>query len=308
MKRLLHYELTEELGRGKNGAAFQALDTGLGRAVVVKMLDGDWSRNDRWQQDYRALTEHICVLHHKSVGPMYGLESDDGQVFVVRDFFDGETVADLSTRHMFDYRRFLTVARSVATGLQAVHERGLLHGNVRPTNVWITASGDIVLSDPGLQIPFDSQQIDRYPLSELMYIAPEQFTDAPPTVQTDLYALGVVLYHLLTGEFPFHGDTTRQLQENILAATIEYGGPAGRFAPPEARLLVNKLLSRDLDDRFADADSVRATLAAMQSFTDEQDLDEQPRRRGWTTRQSLFVSMFALLLIIIWFVWGIITD
>ncbi|MEW5796435.1 MAG: serine/threonine-protein kinase [Candidatus Zixiibacteriota bacterium] len=285
MKRLLHYEIAEKLGEGKNGITWSAIDSTSQRAVVIKEMRRPHAADEAWRQRFLASMEQINALEHAGIARFYALEEADGCWFVARQYVDGQDVSALAISAPVEYDRWLNLALELACTLKSIHDTGLVHGNVTSSNVFVDSQGRTRLVDSGLGaiatgLPNAEQSV---------FLAPELSRGAQATPSGDLYALGVVLYHLLTGQIP-QG-----------SPPVVFSQFSEQQAPGVARLLLGRLLAASPGERFASAEELILTIQAMMSLETEPATVE---RRKWSLgpRQYLMISVLVLLLVILWLV------
>ncbi len=302
MENLLHYNINECLGSGKNGDSLLAWDPGLDRLVMLKLLNRDATAEPSWEESFRASMEALAGVDEKCLIPFYSLERDGDRRFVVRGFASGESVAHRTARGAIGYLIFLKVALSAARALQAVHASDRLHGNICAGNVIVDESGSACLVDAGLGPTRD--EISRLEITtrDLVFLAPEQITSGEIDVRSDIYSLGMVLYVLFVGRPPFVTDSTEQLRRMILDESVKFDAARAGRLPGDARLLLRKLLAKAPEDRMADSEELCRTLEEMLSFHTEHGSEPIDSKRSGSPRQYLMLSLLALLLIILWIV------
>jgi serine/threonine protein kinase len=274
MQRLLHYEISGKLGDGKNGETYLAIDTGLERAVVLKTLSCETSRSQRWREQFLARMEPLSTFDDRRLPRFYSLEQDGDVQFVVREYVEGRTFAEIASRRPPEYPVFLGFALSAAIALKLLHDRDICHGNLTSGNLIVDTSGQVRLLDYHLDLT------DKNP-----FRAPELTIESGPSMQGDLYALGVALYHLSVGHLPQDNDEKGFGSISSLA-----------------QLLIGRLISADPIERFSDIDSVILTLREMISFGHQHLELETGRRWHPSPRQYMLFSVLAVLLVILWLV------
>jgi serine/threonine protein kinase len=276
MQRLLHYEISEKLGDGKNGETYLAIDTGLERVVAIKTLSPEVGRGKPWQELFLTRLEPLATFDDRRLPRVYSLETDGEIQFVVREYVDGRTFADIASHKPPEYPAFLGYALSAAIALKLLHDRDLCHGNLNSGNFIVDSSEQVRLLDYHLDLT------DPNP-----FRAPEVSIESGPSMQGDLYALGVALYHLETGHLPTDND-----EEGFRAISSL------------AQLLISRLMSADPAERFTDIDSVILTLREMISFGRQRFEPELGIGKRWrlTPRQYMLLSVLAILLVILWLI------
>jgi len=205
------YELREEIGRGGMGIVYDAWDQKHGGRVAVKYLPRlEPSKVLRFKREFRALAD----LSHPNLAGVYELAQVDGRWFIVMERIEGEPFVEhlLSVPNLAERTRLLRPALAqLVEGIHHLHQAGLLHCDIKPSNVLVAPNGRVVLLDFGLVadwLPADSNDSQAELVGSLGYLAPERFAGKPPSTAGDWYAVGVMLYEVLTGQRPFQGTRT----------------------------------------------------------------------------------------------------
>ena len=211
----------------------------------------------------------LAALQHPNVVTIYDFGTDAEGPFVVMEFVEGETLGDCVERAPFDYHSFLALAEQTLAGVAAAHRAGLLHRDLKPGNVMLAATPDSVfqvkLLDFGLAkfVPRPLEQtVDQNDalFGSIYFMAPEQFHRAPLDARTDLYSLGCVFYHTLTGRHPFTGDTVAATVASHLQHDVRDLATLRQDLPEPVSGWVMRLMSLDPANRPASADEALASL------------------------------------------------
>jgi serine/threonine protein kinase len=289
MDRILHYEIAQKLGEGKNGETYLALDSGLQRAVVIKTLRQDSKiREANCRTAFLELIERFNALNGAGIARFYSLERADDRWIAVREHIEGQTIFDLAKSGPLSYKRWIEIALQLARTLKVVHDAGLVHGNITVANVFVTSGKTVSLTD----YAFGAVWTGCGDRAGNVYLAPELVGKNECTVAGDLYSLGVVLFVLLTGRVP------EQSEEKIAEACFD--GLSEASVPGVARLLLNRMMAPDPIDRFGSVDELILTLQGMISLGAEPEAVETRRKWHPTPRQYLMLALLFLLLIILW--------
>jgi serine/threonine-protein kinase len=257
------------------GAVYEATDTRLGRRVAVKVLH-DESLSDpgmlaRLEREARLL----AALNHPNIAAIHGLEHHDNFMFLVLEYVAGETLADRLTRGALNVKDALGIGRQIAEALEAAHARGVIHRDLKPANIKLTSDGLVKVLDFGLAKAFDSSTADpdhdttvQKPgdlthagivLGTVAYMSPEQASGKPVDQRTDVWALGCVLFEMLTGKRTFTGTSTTEVLVSVLDRE-----PDWTLLPPDTseniRRLLRRCLTKDPRSRVHHVADVRLEL------------------------------------------------
>ena len=258
------YELGEVIGRGGMGTVYRATDLVLGRSVAVKLLLGLLADRDptsivRFEREARA----AAGLSHRGVVAVYDVGEDDGTRFIVMELVSGRSLeAILRHQGPLDPERAASIAARVADALAAAHAAGIVHRDIKPANVMVAEDGAVKVLDFGIARAMDATTLTQNAmvLGTAAYMAPEQALGKPADERSDIYALGCVLYALLTGHPPFTGDSAAAvLNQHANVAPPPLDAAIGR-ASPQLGSYVLQMLSKSPDDRPQTAGEVRDRL------------------------------------------------
>ncbi len=281
---LAHYTVVDKLGQGGMGEVYRARDTKLGRDVAIKVLPpgfaNDPDRLARFQREARTL----AALQHPNVASVYGLETVDGQTFLVMELVAGEDLSQRLIRGALPLERVLDIAGQIATGLEAAHDKGIMHRDLKPANIKLGPDGSVKILDFGLARAYegDAEQTDSSAtlptmtaamtgagviLGTAAYMSPEQARGKSLDKRTDIFSFGAVLYEMLTGTRSFAGETLSDTLASVLKEQPDRGAlPAG--TPAALRLLLDRCLEKEARKRLRDIGEARLIIAAVQGGDD----------------------------------------
>src|SRR5256885_8184363 len=260
------YRILEKLGAGGMGEVFLAEDTRLGRKVALKILAEELTQNrdrlSRFDQEAYAAS----ALNHPNILTIYEMGDEAGRHFIATEFVDGETLRHRLGGPPMDLSELLNVGIQIAEALEEAHAAGIIHRDIKPENVMIRRSGHVKVLDFGLaklmekpaSDDTDTEAVTRalvqtdagMVLGTSQYMSPEQARGKPVDARTDIWSLGVVLYEMVTGRPPFHGETKTDV---IVAIARNDPPPLARFAPnapAEFEWIVLKALRKDVEERY----------------------------------------------------------
>jgi eukaryotic-like serine/threonine-protein kinase len=276
------YEVIAPIAAGGMGEVYRARDTRLGREVAIKVLshhaDDDPDRRQRFEQEARA----VAALSHPNILAIYSFGDEGGIAYAAMELLDGLTVRDELAHGPMPPRRVIDLGAQMALGLGAAHDKGIVHRDVKPENIFVTSDGQVKLLDFGLARTVSGPDVDTLApdantreaitrpgvlMGTFGHMAPEQITGMRVDERTDIFALGTVLYEMLTGQRPFRGETRAKILEATLnddpspIATITPG------APPVLARIVMRCLEKAPGERFRDARDLAFALSASGAST-----------------------------------------
>lgn len=300
------YEILGELGRGGMGIVYKARQVKLKRLVALKMIHTSGQSGSQELTRFRIEAEAIARLQHPHIVQIYEVGEFNGHPFLSLEFVDGGSLAQRLDGEPKDCRKAARLVQVLARAMHSAHERGIIHRDLKPANVLLTAQGDVKVTDFGLAKRLDARTVsptgDGTVLGTPGYMAPEQadcrLEDIGPA--TDVYALGAMLYEMLTGRPPFRG-------ENALATILQV-----RSGEPVAPSVLRPDVPRDLEaiclrclakaprQRYPRADALAHDLAR---FLAGEPVQARPtpaweRCLKWTRRHPAFASLSALTVLI----------
>ncbi len=263
-----HYRILERLGGGGMGVVYKAEDAKLGRMVALKFLPPELTRDPDAKSRFLREARAASLLDHSNICTIYEIgETDDEQTFIAMACYDGETLKARIERGPLDVDEALKIAEQIARGLGKAHASGIVHRDIKPANVIVTNDGVAKILDFGLAKLTGATHITQSntTLGTLAYMAPEQLRGEAVGAQADLWALGVVLFELLTGQRPFRGDYEQAMAYSILNEQPVSLLELKPDAPAELERIVKKLLRKDPLQRYQTAEEVLAELETLRA-------------------------------------------
>jgi serine/threonine-protein kinase len=260
------YELAAVIGRGGMGTVYEATDLVLGRSVAVKLLPGLLADQDptsiaRFEREARA----AAALNHPAVVAVYDTGEDDGARFIVMELISGRSLeAILREQGPLEPERAAEITARVADALAAAHGAGIVHRDIKPANVMVAEDGSVKVLDFGIARAMDGTTLTQNAmvLGTAAYMSPEQALGKPADERSDIYALGCVLYTLITGRPPFTGDSAAAvLNQHANVAARPLSSEVSRVSPGLGALVM-QMLAKSSDDRPQTAAQVRDRLTS----------------------------------------------
>ncbi len=257
------YRIDTELGHGGMGVVYQGYDTFLNRPVAIKAISAS---NINSEARSRLLSEARAVakLNHPNIVTVYDALEEDGVPFIIMELVEGHS---LRFNYFVGFPKVIDYIRQICAALVHAHGKGVIHRDIKPDNVLLSPNGSIKLMDFGLALSMDSARVTDAGIlvGTFAYIAPELIQGGQPSPQSDLYALGVMLYELLTGDLPFQGSDIAHLFAELLRGNAPSPKDRNPEVPDMLNTLVMQMLSKNPLERPSSAHMVDAALILLQS-------------------------------------------
>jgi len=307
------FHIERELGRGGMGVVYLARDARLDRAVAIKSLPEQLLEDPDRMARFEREAKTLAALNHPNIAGIHGVEVQHGHRFLILEFVDGPTLADRLENGPIPLDDALDIAEQIAAGLEAAHDAGIVHRDLKPGNIKIAPNGKVKILDFGLAKstegsassssmqtvqtqsptvsvhPIHSPTIPGAIMGTAPYMSPEQARGKAVDKRSDIWSFGVVLYEMLTGINPFHGETATDSIGAILHRDVDLSA-LPRETPISVRHVITRCLQRDKSLRYHDI----ADAALDLRDTTRSDASASPRRPAERTR-ALAVAALTLM-------------
>ncbi|MGE5413152.1 MAG: serine/threonine-protein kinase, partial [Syntrophomonadaceae bacterium] len=274
--RLGPYEILSAIGAGGMGEVYRAKDPRLGREVAIKVLPASFSQDADRLRRFEQEAKAAGILNHPNITAVYdiGTNQGDGAPFVVQELLEGETLRSELSGGRLPPRKAIDYSIQIAHGLAAAHEKGIVHRDLKPENLFVTKDGRVKVLDFGLakltQID-GSGSTSRLPtatepgivMGTLGYMSPEQVKGESADGRSDIFALGAILYEMLSGRRAFEGGSTGEAMAAILKEDPPDLSQSNRNVSPGLERLVRHCLEKNPECRFQSARDLAYDLETL---------------------------------------------
>jgi len=269
-RRVAQYTVLEALGAGAMGLVHKARDERLGRHVALKFLPPHLSAQPDAKQRFLLEARAAAVLDHPNICTIHEIGSTtDGQPFIAMALYEAETLQARLARRVLAVEDALAIAQQIANGLAKAHEYGVIHRDVKPSNIMLLADGTVKILDFGVArlADVDVALEEGAAVGTAAYMSPEQARGNPVDFRTDVWSLGVVLYEMIAGERPFAGDNTLALRDAVLKVQPLPARTLRADLPDALDALLRKALAKVPEQRHASMAQMAIELASCSERT-----------------------------------------
>lgn len=220
------YEILSKVGAGGMSDVYKAKDHILSRFVAIKVLKQEFSEDSSFVTKFRAEAQSAAGLEHPNIVNIYDVGSENGLYYIVMEYVEGITLKTyIEKKGQLSFKESASIAIQVARGIEAAHNKNIIHRDIKPQNIIISTDGKVKVTDFGIAKATSSNTISSDVMGSVHYASPEQARNGFVDGRSDIYSLGIVMFEMVTGRVPFDGDTTvavalQHLQEEIARPSI----------------------------------------------------------------------------------------
>ncbi|OVE79255.1 hypothetical protein BVY01_02990 [bacterium I07] len=263
-----HFKILEKLGEGGMGVVYKAHDTKLNRTVALKFLPPELTRDPEAKERFIHEARAASALRHNNICTIHEVdETDEGQIFICMDLYEGQTLKEKIKVRPLKLEEAIDISIQISKGLTEAHQAGIIHRDIKPANIVITKKNEVKILDFGLAKLTGQTKLTKVgsTLGTAAYMSPEQLKGNPVDHRTDIWALGVMMYEILTGQLPFKGDYEQAITYAILNEEPEPITALRTGIPVALEGIVMKAMAKDPKQRYQHVDEVPVDLVNVES-------------------------------------------
>ena len=269
-QNLSHYQILEKLGEGGMGVVYKALDTSLNRNVALKFLPPHLTSDPYLRKRFINEAKAASAMDHPNICTIHEINNtEDDQLYICMAYYEGESLSQKIKNGPLPFDESMKIFGQVAHGLMAAHEENIIHRDIKPGNIIITEKGEVKIVDFGLATLAGEKITESVSTKgTIAYMAPEIINGSPGDQRSDLWALGIVLFEMLTAHLPFKGEYPEPVMYSIVNEEPETLAQYLTNVPHSLQTVINRLLKKDPNERYQ---SIQDMLVDLKQFVKEDE-------------------------------------
>ena len=288
-----HYRITAKIGEGGMGEVYRAHDERLDRDVAVKVLHKDVAQDAERLARFEREAKAVAKLAHPNILEIWDFGTNEGVTYAVTELLEGQNLRQSTPESGMPWQKVVEMGAAIADGLAAAHGKGIVHRDLKPENVFITSDGRVKILDFGLAqvkepVEEEAETATLTPadtvagtvLGTMGYMSPEQLRGEPSDARSDIFALGCVLYEMLSGKAAFLRSSTAETTAAILKEELQRVSSTGTVLPAEVERSIHRCLEKSPEARFQSASDLAYNLKSIS--TDQAVISPPPQRKART--------------------------
>jgi serine/threonine protein kinase/Flp pilus assembly protein TadD len=275
-KTISHYKILEKLGEGGMGVVYKAVDNKLERTVAIKFLPRYISANSEERERFKIEAKAAAALNHPNIAHIYAIEETEDEMFIVMEYIDGNELKEKIESETISTEAAINIATQITEGLEAAHKQGIVHRDIKSSNIMIDNDGKVKIMDFGLAKIRGGTELTKIgsTVGTAAYMSPEQAKGDDVDNRTDLWSLGIIIYQMLSGVLPFKGDYEAAVMYELLNEDPPGLQSFRSDIPDELLKLTFRLMEKDINKRISSASIVLEELKKKPEVKDESSIEK----------------------------------
>ncbi len=278
------YEILDKIGTGGMSDVFKAKDHILGREVAIKVLKQEFAEDMNFVTKFRTEAQSAAGLEHPNIVNIYDVGSENGEYYIVMEYVEGITLKTyIEKKGQLNFKEAISIAIQVGRGIEAAHNKGIIHRDIKPQNIIISTEGKVKVTDFGIARATSSNTIHADVMGSVHYVSPEQARNGFVDFKSDIYSLGIVMYEMVTGRVPFDGDSTVNIALKHLQEMVTPSAYAPEL-PISIEKIILKATMKSPDRRYASMEDLlldlkKALVSPNEDFVTIVDVEEAEKTK-----------------------------
>jgi serine/threonine protein kinase/tetratricopeptide (TPR) repeat protein len=312
-KKVSHYKILEEIGAGGMGIVYKAEDYKLNRTVALKFVVPRIVRREEDRIRFVREAQTAASLNHPNICTIYEIDEEGENLFIAMEYVEGQSLKDIIEKGPLKIELALDTAIQIADGLKEAHDAGVVHRDIKSSNILITKKGQAKIMDFGLARPVKDSKLTETAtiMGTVAYMSPEQASGEPYDHRTDIWSFGVVLYEMLSGQFPFGGEHQQLILYSILNQNPQPIKNLPYALPLELERIIHRCLEKEPSERYQRADELLEDLRRLKKETEtgivlpRRKITEKTRR---VPSMAIAIAVILLFVVVVLFTGYILFD
>jgi serine/threonine protein kinase len=274
-KTISHYKILEKLGEGGMGVVYKAQDTKLERTVAIKFLPRHISSSSEDRERFKNEAKVAAALTHTNIATIHSIEETDEEMFIVMEFVDGIELRNKIQSGLIQTEGALEIATQIAKGLEAAHKKGIIHRDIKSSNIMLTNDNSVKIMDFGLAKLLGGKDLTKIgtAIGTAGYMSPEQAQGTEIDHRSDIWSLGVLIYEMICGELPFTGEYEQVVLYSIINNEPKPLSELRGDISSELESIINKMMEKEPANRYG---SIKELLADIKKLSASESPTSQP--------------------------------
>lgn len=279
------YEILDKIGAGGMSDVYKAKDHILDREVAVKVLKSEFAEDVTFVTKFRSEAQSAARLEHPNIVNIYDVGSENGMYYIVMEYVEGITLKTyIEKKGRLNFKEAISIAIQVGRGIEAAHNKNIIHRDIKPQNIIISTEGKVKVTDFGIARAASSNTIHADVMGSVHYASPEQARNGYVDARSDIYSLGIVMYEMVTGRVPFDGDSTVAVAIQHLQEEMVEPSAYAADLPVSLEKIILKATMKNADRRYANMEDLlmdlkKALVSPNEDFVTIVDADEAEKTR-----------------------------
>ncbi len=299
-KKVSHYKILEEIGAGGMGIVYKAEDSKLNRTVALKFVVPRIVRRQEDRERFVREAQTAAALNHPNICTIHEIDEVEENLFIAMEYVEGQSLKNITEKGPLKIEKVLDIGVQIADGIQEAHDAGIVHRDIKSSNIMLTKKGQAKIMDFGLAKPLEESKLTETAtiMGTIAYMSPEQASGEAFDHRTDIWSFGVVLYEMLSGQLPFGGEH----QQLVLYAILNQNPQPLKDLPYEIPFgldgIIFKCLEKDPNERYQRADELLEDLRQLKRETESGIVPsvKAPKRKTRRTRIQPLKTLWILVL------------